>query len=705
MEKIKGVFKDRYFILGMFFLAFSLVISLKLFELQIVKGEEYNKVSKSRVLKESTIVAPRGKIFDRYGVPIAVNQQGFIVQIVKAGVSNDDMNEMLLKLANIFIKNQDNYQDSLTKYLTFNPPSFNGKSWDVIRKWELNKDKIGIEKQSDLKKTPQELFKYLRNEKFKIDPKYSDADAYKIMLLRYEILVDNWKFTTGGTITLAESVSRQTIAEIEEKHHEFPGVITDVEPVRKYIDATDVAHVLGYVRAINGDQLEDLKSQGYDSNDIIGQSGIEKAAEKYLKGTDGSKVIEVNENGRLTNEQDSVAAVPGDDVVLTLDMNLQKVAMASLKKNIDAIKTKGGDNNFGDANAGAVVAIDVNSGEILAMASYPSYDPSIFLAGSEDKAARQAIKDLQTNENKPELNRAIAGTYAPGSTFKPLTAIAALQEKIITPSWTFNDRGVITIGGRELLCLEHPRSGHGVLNLKSALETSCNIYFYEIGSNTTIDNLAKWAGYFGLGKKTNIDIGGEASGLMSSKEYKKQKNEIWRPADTAQVSIGQLYNSFTPVQIANYIASIANGGKRYQPHLIKSVKDADGKIVSETKPSFYQIPVEQSNINAIKEGMVAVTQSVDGTANQAFIGFPYTVAGKTGTAQTGKEAKHSSNALFVCYAPAEKPEIAIAVVVERGAWGSYTAPIARDILDEYFGLNKTTTVSDTAMPENPVFTR
>lgn len=705
MEKVKGVFKDRYFILGIFFLAFALVISLKLFELQIVKGEEYSKDSKSSVLKESKIIAPRGKIFDRYGVPIAVNQQGFIVQIVKAGASNDVMNEMLLKLADIFIKNKDNYQNSLSNYLTFNPITFNNKSWDTIKKWELNKDKIGITKESDLKKTPQELFKYLREEKFKIDPKYSDADAYKIMLLRYEILIDNWKFTTGGTITLAKSVSRETIAEVEEKHHEFPGVITDVEPMRKYIDATDMAQVLGYVRAINGDQLEQLKNEGYDSNDIIGQTGVEKAVEKYLRGTDGTKVIEVNENGRLTNEQDSVPAVPGDDVVLTINSSLQKVAMESLKKNIDLIRTKGGNNNFGDANAGAVVALNVNTGEILAMASYPSFDPSIYLAGSENKEAQQAINDLLHNNDKPELNRAIAGTYAPGSTFKPLTAIAALQENVITPSWSFDDKGVITIGGRELLCLEHPRSGHGWLNLKSALETSCNIYFYDVGYNTGIDNLAKWAGYFGLGQKTNIDLGGEASGMMSSKEIKKQKNEIWRPADTAQVSIGQLYNSFTPLQIANYIASIANGGKRYKPFIIKSVKKPDGTLVSETKPSYYQIPVSASTINAVKEGMVAVTQSADGTAKDAFIGFPYNVAGKTGTAQTGKEAKHSSNALFVCYAPAEKPEIAIAVVVERGAWGTYVAPIARDILDEYFGLNKSTTVNDTVMPEQPVFTR
>jgi penicillin-binding protein 2 len=477
--------------------------------------------------------------------------------------------------------------------------------------------------------------------------------------------------------------------------------------MRKYIGAYDVAHVLGYVRAINGDQLEQMKDEGYDNNDIIGQSGVEKAAEKYLKGVDGKKAIEVDSNGRLTQEHDSVPAIPGSDVVLTVNTNLQKVAMESLKKNIDLIReTKPGKNNFGDANAGAVVALDVNTGEILAMASYPSYNPAIFLEGSENKEAQQAIKDMQNNEDKPELNRAIAGTYAPGSTFKPLTSIAALEEHVITPSWRYYDRGIIDVGGRELLCLEHPRYGHGWLDLKKGLETSCNIFFYQIGVSTGIDNLAKWAGYFGLRQKTGVELSGEKQGIMSSQEMKKKlRNDIWRPADTAQVSIGQFDNSFTPLQIANYIASIANGGKRYKPYIIKRVVKYDGSVVNESKPSFYKIPVSEANINAVKEGMVAVTSSVDGTAKEAFVGFPYTVAGKTGTAQTGREAKHSSNALFVCYAPAEKPEIAVAVVVERGAWGSNVAPIARDVLDEYFGLNKTSIGSDTAKPEEPVFTR
>lgn len=696
--------------LGICFVMFFFIIIMRLVNLQIVEGEKYNIDSQRRVLKESTITAPRGKILDRYGVPIAVNRQGFTVEIVKTNVDTQQLNEMLYKLAMIFEKNNIGYKDSLTKYLTFAPVTFNGKPIEEIKSWETNKDRLGITKESDIQTTPQGLFKYLREEKFKIDAKYSDEQAYKIMKLRYEILIDNWNFSTGGTVLLATDVGIQVIAEIEERHHEFSGVITDVEPMRQYLDAGDEAHVLGYVRAINATQLESLKDEGYESNDIIGQTGIEKAAERYLRGKDGKKSIEVDISGRLTEQQESVPAIPGSDVVLTLDANIQKVAMESLKRNIEKIRVKGDKNNFGDANAGALVALDVNTGEVLAMASYPSFDPQVYLAGSEDKAAQLTITELNKDVNKPQFNRAIQGIYAPGSTFKPLVAIAALEEGIITPSQRIRDPGTWTVpaGGWTFKCLEFPNVGHGWLDLKKALETSCNIFFHMVGYNTGIDKLDKWAGYFGLGKKTSIDLPNEVAGYMSSKEVKKllHDNDDWRPADTAQVSIGQFDNAFTPLQIASYISTIANGGKKYKPYIVKRVIKYDGSIVNETKPTFEQVPVKASTIAAVKEGMVAVTQSIDGTAKDYFTDFPYEVAGKTGTAQTaGKLATHSSNALFVAYAPADNPKIAIAVVVERGAWGSNTAPIARDVLDAYFGLKKANTGDVSLKPEEPVFTQ
>lgn len=711
---MKEKLNNRYLILGICFIIFFFIIIIRLVNLQIVEGEKYNLDSQRSMLKESTVIAPRGKILDKYGVPIAVNRQGFIVQIVKTNIKNDELNEMLYKLTLVLEKNSKSYNDSLTKYLTFNPLSFNGKSLDEIKKWEKNKDRLNITKESDIQTTPEGLFKYLREVKFKIAPKYNDEQAYKIMKLRYEILIDNWNFIKGGTVTLAKDVGMDVISQIEERHSEFSGLITDVEPMREYIDAYNVAHILGYVRAITSAQLDAYKDEGYENDDMIGQTGIEKTAERYLRGKDGKKSIEVDVSGRLMKQQESSPAIPGSDVELTIDTNLQKVTMESLKSNIQKIPFEGGKNNFGDANAGAVVAISVNTGEVLAMASYPSYDPGIFLKGSDDKEAQQAIKALfdVNNTDKPGYNRAIQGTYAPGSTFKPLTAIAALEEGVITPSEKILDAGKWTVpgGGLTFHCLEFGSYGHGKLDLRKALETSCNIYFHQIGFKTGIDNIAKWGSYFGLGRKTGIDLPDEKSGVMSSKESKKELHKgdngegNWYPSDTAQVAIGQFDNNFTPLQLANYISAVANGGKLYKPHIIKRVIKYDGSIVNETEPTFTQIPVKASTINAIKEGMVAVTTSIDGTAKDAFVGLPFQVAGKTGTAQTaGKNSTHSSNALFVCYAPADKPEIAIAVVVERGAWGSFTAPIARDIIDAYFGLKKASNLDNTLKPEEPVF--
>lgn len=683
------------------YIVFGLIIIFRLFNLQIVEGEKYNSDSQKRLLKESVIEAPRGKILDRYGVPIAINRQGFAIQIVKTDIDMSELNSMLLKLVGILEKNNVSYVDSLAKYLTFNPITFNGKTDKDIEAWQKNSNRLDM-KDADVKSTPAELFKYLRDVKFKIDTSYTDEQAYKIMLLRYEILIDNWNFTTGGTVSLAKDVGMDTISEIEERHHEFPGVISSIVPVREYVNAYDEAHVLGYIRAITQNQYDNLKEEGYDNNDLIGQVGIEKTAERYLRGNDGKRSIEVDTSGRLTRQQETIATIPGSDVILTIDTNLQKVAMESLARNIELIKNKVEKGNFGDANAGSAVVLDVNSGEVLAMASCPSFDPQVFLAGSEDIEAQQTLIALRDDKNKPQLNRTIQEIYAPGSTFKPLTAIAALEKGVITPTNSkYYDSGHTNIGGRDLYCLEYPTSGHGWLDLKKALETSCNIYFYELGFKTTIDTLGIWAAHFGLGKKTGIDLPSEEEGTMSSIELKKQlRNDIWRPADTAQVSIGQFDNKFTPLQIANYISTIANGGKRYKPYIIKKVVKYDGSVVNETKPSFTKVPVQQSTIDAVKEGMVAVAQSIDGTAYKSFVGIPFDVAGKTGTAQT---SNGSPNALFVCYAPADNPQIAIAVVIERGVWGSYAAPIARDIIDEYFGLKKANSDSAVLKSEEPLF--
>ncbi len=705
---MKEKLNNRYLILCIGFLAFGFIMVFRLFNLQIVNGEKYSQTSEKRLLKETVVKAPRGMIFDRNGVAIAVNRQGYKIDIVKTGISTAELNEMLLRLAELLEEYDVKYSNSMTKFLTFNPLSFNGKSEKAIKDWQTNENKLNIP-DKDVKANAVELFEYLRKTKFKIDQSYSAEEAYKIMVLRYEILIDNWNYTKGGTITIANDVNTDIISKIEEMHHQFPGVITSIQPVREYVNASDEAHILGYVRAIAQNEYDELKDEGYNNNDLIGKAGVEKSAERYLRGADGKMSIEVGTTGIITSKNETIAAIPGNNVILTLDTKLQRTAMESLARNIEKIRNKDSSlnnkSNFGDANAGSVVVLDVNSGEVLTMVSYPTYDPQIFLENSDNTAAQLAISSLSTNEDKPEYNRAIKGIYAPGSTFKPLTAIAALEKGTITPqNSSVYDPGYYDASGRILYCLEYPRSGHGLLSLKKALETSCNIYFYDIGVRTTIDVIDKWADYFGLGKKTGIDLPDEKSGMMSSKELKKQlRNDIWRPADTAQVSIGQFDNAFTPLQIANYISTIANGGKRYTPYIIKSVVGYDGSIINETVPSYIEVPVKEATIDAVKEGMIAVAAGTDGTAYKYFSDLPFKVAGKTGTAQTSTQASHSANALFVCYAPADDPQIAVAVVVERGAWGSNVAPIARDIIDEYFGLNESNSDDNILKSEEPLF--
>ncbi|MCX7711361.1 MAG: penicillin-binding protein 2 [Clostridia bacterium] len=705
LEKLK----DRYVIISISFILIAALMVAKLVDLQVINGKKNDQESQLKLVRERSIVAKRGDIVDRNGIPIAVSRLGFTVQMIKAKMKDDQLNEMLLKLVNIIEKNNDTYYKSLSKYLMINPAAFGSSIANSQKELEKWKKEMAI-KPSDVEQmsSPENTFKYMRS-KFKIAESYSDEDAYKIMCIRYEMLIRGC--TNINPIYVAKDVSRESVAEIEERHDEFPGVTTSTEPVRRYVDAQTEAHVIGYVRGISGEEYNNLKDEGYKMTDVIGKSGIELAAEKYLKGKDGLKTIEEDRWGKQTGELGGNPAIPGNDVVLTLDTKLQKVAMESLKREVENIRAKGGKGNWGDANAGAAVAIDVNSGEVLAMASYPSYDPSAFLEGADNKEAQKYIASLfdPKNEDRPALNRAVQGTYIPGSIFKPITAVAGLEDGGYSPESIIYDPGSKVIADWKFTCLEVKLGlgAHGPLKLDRAMATSCNIYFHEMGYNTGIDNIDKWAKRFGLGELTGIDIPNEAKGTRANKEYKKKAfkdDKDWYGANTAMAAIGQLYHSFTPIQLANYMSTFANGGKKYKPHLIKRVVKYDGSTVMEATPEYEQLPVKPETINAIKPGLIAVTEGAEGTAKDIFKGLP-TVAGKTGTPETGNEAKHSSNALFICYAPADNPKIAVVVVIERGVWGANAAPVARDILSEYFDLNKTSNVDDRAKIDEVVFTR
>lgn len=688
---------QRFIILAGGVVLIFLAMLLQLVNLQVINGAKNDLKAQTRVFKERIIDAPRGNIMDRNGVAIAVNRVGYTVRVSSTGLKDKENNEMILKIIQLFEKNNDTYINNLGGYLTFDPIDYGTNIKDspkAIERWK--KDLVYKNESIDFMKTPYDVFNFFKK-KFNVDPKYTDEEAYKIISVRYDMIIQG--YTNANPIDIAKDIKVETIAQLEERYMEFPGIQIETIPYRKYVDPGNIAHILGYIGSMSPEEYEKYKPLGYRMNEKIGKDGIEKSAEKFLKGTNGQKRMEVDTKGRITEDLGGTPAIPGHDVVLTIDSKLQDAAMRSLQENIELIKSQADyKKNFGDAFSGAAVVMDVRNGEILAMASYPSYDPTVFLEGNW-----KAIKELNNdNENRPLFNRAIQGAYTPGSTYKPLTAIAGLETGIISvDNSIIEDRGTHVIGGWTFHCLEE-KYGHGRIDLVRAMATSCNIYFHELGVDVTIDNIDKWAKEFGLGEKTGIELPGEVVGIRANKETKKKiRNDDWRRADTAQAAIGQFDNIFTPLQLANFVSTIANGGKKYTPHIIKRIKSYEGKIIEETKPQFVQLPIKKENMELVQKGMKEVLNAADGTAQKVFEGVGLSVAGKTGTPETGREAMgHSSNGLFIAYAPAENPEVAVAIVIEQGVWGSNAAPVAKDILIEYFGLKNSTKPKNDDTPLN-----
>ena len=429
--------------------------------------------------------------------------------------------------------------------------------------------------------------------------------------------------------------------------------------------------------------------------------------ENYLKGTDGEKQVDMSVDGTITGEYVTQNAVAGNDVVLTIDANLQKVTETSLENCVNKIKSGGFSETY-DARGGAVVVMNVNTGEVLASASYPTYNPEWFI-GTLETDKWNYMNDSKTH---PLLNKTIQAAYEPGSIFKMITAIAGLETGVITPKEQMYDTGIYKKYGEEWKCWYYTdyHRGHGYVNVTQALQHSCNYFFYETGDRAGIDAIAKYALHFGLGKKTGIELPSELAGTVASKENKKQ----WNPGDTLNAAIGQGDNNYTPMQIARYLSAIANGGTVVKPTLIKTIIKPDGTEVPREEIENYTneklgiqneddgITINPENINIAKEGMRMATSEAGGTAYSIFKNFKVEVAGKTGSAEAGKDENDNDvvHAWFVCFAPYENPEIAVVAMIENGGHGNYAAEIARDVLNQYFGSNEATVIneSSTAVP-------
>ena len=453
---------------------------------------------------------------------------------------------------------------------------------------------------------------------------------------------------------------------------------------REYKNGKYASHILGRTGKLTSEEYKEYKKDGYRYNDVLGKQGIEKSMEKYLRGTNGTSGIEKEVNSTTVTLVGENPAHSGDSVILTIDMNMQKVLEDSLENIINTISQNGGKTTGEDANAGAGVVIDVKTGDVLACASFPTYDLSCF---------NRDYSQLLENNAKPLWNRAVSGTYTPGSTFKPLVAISALQSGNVSVSEKINDEGVYKFyDDYQPKCWiwQEDEKTHGNINVSSAIENSCNYFFYEVGRRTGIGRISDYASKFGFGELTGIELFEEVRGGVASPEYKKkvvkeQSEKSWFGADTLQASIGQSYHAITPVQLANYAATIANGGTRYKVNLIKSIrKSSDNSKVLENEPTVVEkIDITDENLKAVKEGMKNVVD--EGSAQAIFKDYPIKIGGKTGTAQLGKNV--SNNAFFIAFAPFENPEIAICVAIEHGVRGANAAYVARDVFDYYFRIN------------------
>ena len=691
----KGINKKsinfRYNIITIFTYLIGIILIVQLFNLQIVHGAKYREESNTRLTRESTLEATRGEILDRSGNVLVSSSQKFNLELYKSKIDTNALNDSILKIIQVLEKYNVSYVDSFP--IKIDPFEYTIADTNLSN-WKSNN---GIDENA----TAEEAF-YKFKDKYKIQ-NTDISEIRKIIAIRYAIVQEGYSSTKS--LTIAKDIPREAVAEFSEEGDEFPGINISVQPVRQYKQGTLASHILGYASKIGSEEYQKKKDE-YNQNDIIGKTGIEALFEKYLKGKNGTKQIDMAVDGTITAEVVEKEAVAGSNVVLTIDSQLQKIAEEALKDNIEKIKNGGFGKSY-DAKGGSCVVMNVKTGEVLAMASYPDYNPQSFADG----ISNEEWKSYNENKSYPLLNKCIQSAYEPGSIFKMVTAMAGLESGNISLTEKINDTGVYKKYGAEWKCWYYTdyHRGHGYLNVIGAIEKSCNFFFYETADRMGIDTLDKYATYFGLGRKTGIELPSETAGTLASKDYVKSIKGSWNPGDTINAAIGQGYNKFTPLQMTKYISMIANGGNNVNVSIVKTIQNADGTEVSKDEINEYvkeklglteenteNITLNKDYVNAVREGMKSVTSGESGTAYVRFKDFNIKVGGKTGSAEAGKDANGNDivNAWFAAFAPYDDPEIAVVVMVENGGHGNYTAEAVRNIMAEYFGMNTQNVTED-----------
>ncbi len=652
--------KRRVMILLGVFGAFLLLFGAVLYDAQILHGSENRARSISSNATSEVVPASRGIITDRNGKVLVSNRLAYTLVFDRSGFTDDaSLNDAILRLIRLCQETGTAWNDTLPIAQT---GSFlrctNDRSESFTQYLEKNKLTATA--------AGRQLIAEMRA-LYHVDESLSEKDARLVIGVRYEL-------HSRDSYTFAEDVSSEVLSLITDGRYEGVSIRTASASV---YNTTLAAHILGTIGPIWQEEWSSNEKtgyvgyadKGYSMNDLVGKDGVEKAFEEYLRGTDGRRLITTDEDGKLTGELYTREPQPGGTVALTLDIDLQADVERALAQTITGMIDE--DSN---ERGGAAAVVSVGSGEVLALASYPTYDLSTF---NED------YEDLVADERLPMFNRATQGTYAPGSTFKMCTAVAALESGIITPSSIIQDRGIYTYyRDPQPMCWVYRQGGstHGRINVTQAITVSCNYFFYEVGRLTGIRTLDSYASQFGLGQSTGIEIG-DSSGVLASPEWADSHNQEWTDGQTITAAIGQSYNLFTPLQLANYIATLVGGGEHYQAHLLKNVKEYDNSrllYVYDDEP-LNTVEMSGSTVEAVTKGMHELT--VSGGVAFAFRDCVVSAGAKTGSAQVGTDI---ANGVFVAYAPYEDPEIAVAIVIEKGGSGAALATAAVEIINSWF---------------------
>jgi len=606
----KDWIKQRIMMATLCILVVFVLLFLRLVYLQLIKGEEFRRLSETNCVRIKSIKQSRGLIFDRNKALLVDNRPSFdLVIVLEDAAPVPDTVSLLSSLI------QAPYADLM----------------DNIQK-------------------------------------AGNTASYKPVILKKDI-------------------SRDQLAIVEAHKFDLPGIQIEIEPTRHYIYPKTASHLLGYLGEVNRKELESGQYPHVKSGDSIGRYGVEKSFEPFLQGRRGGRQVEVDVNGRVVKVLKTVAPASGNDLHLTLDLSLQQVAEEMLSD-----------------KEGAVVAIDPSNGDVLVMASSPAFDQNDFIGGISSKKWGR----LMDNPGHPMTNKAIQAEYPPASTYKTLTAIAALEEKVIDRHTTTFCPGYYVFGKRRYHCWS--RYGHGKLSVEAAIAQSCDVFFYQAGEKVGVDALAQYARGCGLGRTTGIALAHERPGLIPTSSWKRRRfQERWHAGETLSISIGQGFNLVTPLQMAIFTAAVANGGTLYRPRIVKTITDTNGNVVKTIEPEITGgIPAGKDTLNIVKKGLLDVVQGDRGTARAIRI-KGIEMAGKTGTAQvfsrkTGEKfdnetlaKKLQDHAWFVCYAPEQNPVIAISVIIEHGEHGSSAAaPVAGALVKKYLGLPEPETREETS---------